>query len=190
MTRTDIELMLAVRGGEKAAFEELLRRHHRPLVRYFYRLVWNADTAEDCAQEVFCRLYIARERYEPRARFETYLYRIATHHWIDLCRRRRHAIRTVSMDAATPDGATLGETLPGAEPTPDSHAKRREDENRLRGAIDRLPAKHRAILTLSESEGLSHQEIAAVLGIPVGTVKSRLHAALQKLRHLLEGAAP
>lgn len=184
----DVDLMEAVRQGDAEAFEELVRRHQRPLVRYFFRLLWDQSLAEDCAQEVFCRLYQARERYEPRARFQTYLYRIATHYWIDLCRRRAHAPRPLSLQASAPDGEerTLEGTVAGAGPSPSEHAVRREDVRRLRGAIERLTGDQRALIALTEGEHLSHEEAAHALGIPIGTVKSRLHAAFQRLREMLE----
>src|SRR5205085_9594441 len=100
----DTDLMLRVKSGEAGAFDRLVARFLRPLVAFFHRLGADLSTAEDCAQEVFVKLFRTRAAYEPRARFTTFLFAVARHHWIDVVRHRGASPSTVSADAPNEGG--------------------------------------------------------------------------------------
>ncbi len=184
MPRSDEDLMLAVRGGHESAFGEIVERHQGPLLRFFVRLGADSAQAEDCAQDVFVKLYRAREGYFPKAKFTTYLYRIARNHWIDVVRARRASPAPVSLDApldGTEEPATLASRIPAAG----GEDERRELLEELERAIARLPEEQRLVFVLGEVQGLPYVEVGEILEIPVGTVKSRMHAAVHRLREIL-----
>ena len=180
---SDAELMFALKEGRVEAFDELVARYQTRLVNFYFHRSWDRHLAEDCAQEVFIRVYSHADTYEPRTKFTTYLFKIAHHYWIDRWRARRE---TTSLDA-DPDGGSgpLGDRLDGGVAPPDREAGRRETAERVRRAIDRLPEEQRAVVLLSELQGLKYDEISEVLGVPVGTVKSRMFAAVHRLKDLL-----
>ncbi|HXG60126.1 MAG TPA: sigma-70 family RNA polymerase sigma factor [Planctomycetota bacterium] len=190
---SDAELVAAFQKGKLAAFQALVDRHQRSLINFFYHLTWDRQAAEDCAQEVFLRLYAHLDRYEPQAKFTTFLFRVARNLWIDRMRSEAaHGGRPVSLEAVTArdgEGASLAARLPAEGPTPVDVLSRREAQEALRRALDRLPEEQKAVVILSELQGMKYQEIAQILDIPVGTVKSRMHAAMERLKTLLADEA-
>lgn len=187
MPASDVELMVATRNGDRNAFAELVRRHHKPLVNFFFRMVWDRQRSEDFAQEVFLKVYTHAGTYEAQAKFTTYLYRVARNLWIDHLRVSGNQPRAQSLDAPVdgPDGASAGSLVAGADKRPDEILSDRESLHEVQGAIDQLPEEMRLVLVLSEQQGMKYQEISEVLGIPVGTVKSRMHNAIARLREIL-----
>lgn len=186
----DVQRMLAVKAGDMAAFDALVTAYQRPLTAFFDRLMNHPALAEEFAQEVFCRIYQYREDYEPRAAFATYLYRIARNLWIDHLRHRASGPRMLSMETAAGregDGETLGAGLPGRAPAPSAGIEAEERARTVRSAVAALPEKLRLVFVMGEGQGLSYAQISVVLSIPVGTVKSRMHAAVL---HLRESLAP
>ena len=184
---TDADLISAVQAGEPDAFEFLVQRHQRALVDLFYRLSRDHDTAEDCAQEVFAKLASHLGTFEPRAKFTTFLHRVARNLWIDKLRAGagRHSI---SLDAASGDGdGTLHDSVPAASTGPLETLERQELVELLRRAVMALPDGLRKVVILAEQHGLGYNEVGALLRIPVGTVKSRIHAARERLRQMLSG---
>lgn len=168
----DEELMLAVAAsGDEAAFHELMRRYRQELVNHFARRGVQ-QVYEDLAQETFVRLYKARRRYKVRAQFRTYLYHIAHRVWVDHIRKSARRQRREQAFAAEPRTASV--SAPGV---------RRAD---VAWALAKLRPPHRDVVVLSLLDECSHAEIAARLGIPEGTVKSRLHTALQQLRQFFQ----
>ena len=175
----DIELMLRVKQGDDAAFDELCRRYRRQLTGFFYSLCWNYQTSEDCTQEVFVRVWLARQRYEPAAKFSTYIYRIARNHRLTVLRARK----------CRPEPLYLDDTL---EPeTPEGDLGRllisRYIDRRIRLAVSGLPEHYRLVFVLSHFQDMKYSEIAEVLEIPIGTVKSRMSVAVRTLREQLTG---
>jgi RNA polymerase sigma-70 factor (ECF subfamily) len=186
----DTEEMLRFQAGDGAAFDRLVVRFLRPLASFFHRLGADPATAEDCASEVLYKVFRARDTYEPRAKFTTFLFSVARHHWIDVVRHRSIGPPTVSSDVAgTGDGdEPLAAALPGREAPPEAGADAGEVVAALRAAVAALPEEHREVFALAQGEGLRYQDIAAILGIPIGTVKSRMHAATALLRTHLRRA--
>ncbi len=188
--RTSEQLLQAVAGGDEGAFEELVHRHQLPLINFFFPLVWDRHTAEDLAQEVFVRLYTSAANYQPSAPFTSYLYRIARNCWIDLHRQSKSRRLERSIDAADEaTGASLGDVLSMLIEQPEETARKEEFVKGLVGAIDALPADHKVVFILSQVEGLRYKQIGEILDIPEGTVKSRMHAALKKIREELQHQA-
>ncbi len=186
----DTETMLAARAGDVRAFARLVERFLRPLASFFRRLGADASLAEDCAQEVFLKLYRTRSAYEPRAKFSTYLFAIARHHWIDVARHRAIGPPTISGDLPVSSEEEEGEALKDrleARPTEaPAGAEQAEALVAVREAVAALSPEHREVFALAQGEGLRYQEIAEILRIPLGTVKSRMHAAMHAIRHHLE----
>ncbi len=167
----DFALMAQVRDGHEEAFRRLVERHQRPLLNFFARL--GASThGEDLAQETFVRLWNYRKQYKPAAKFTTFLYTLARHAWLDFVRRQARfklfADRYREEIPSSTDGG-LG------------RLRRQLD---IQAALDRLSPKLREVLVLSVHQGLAYDEIAAILRIPVGTVKSRIFNALSTLQEM------
>lgn len=169
----DAALMLEAAGGSEAAFAELVRRHQNPLVNFFARMGAYSDR-EDLVQETFVRLFRARRQYQPTARFTTYLYVLARHVWADRGRKIVRMERLATEFEAEVAIATQPQR-PGASADIDVDA-----------ALDRLSPKLREVIVLNIYQGLRYQEIADVLEIPLGTVKSRLNLALGALREIID----
>jgi RNA polymerase sigma-70 factor (ECF subfamily) len=182
--------MTRVGRGETEAFEALVRRHEKGLVSYFFRLHWDRQRAEDQAQEVFLKLITQVRDYEPTARFTTYLYRIAHNYWVDELRRSRHERGQVSLDASDVEGASLAELSPARGTDPRDETRKEEVVKAVVEAVDSLPDEHKAVFVLSEVQGMRYSDIAEILRIPEGTVKSRMHAAVKRLRDRLAHIAP
>jgi len=163
-------------AGEVAAFEGLVERYYQRIDRLAQQVVGNPLAAEDITQDVFLRAYRALPRFRGEASFYSWLYRIT----LNLCLNylRQHANRVSRAEA--PDASTH----PVAA-DPSVLLENQERERLVRGAIDALPAHYRVAIILRDLEGLSYQEIADILGIPLGTVKSRLNFGKHLLREAL-----
>jgi len=182
-TDDDDELMRRYARGDMRAFEALYRRHKGALYRYLARQTRNSETADDLFQEAWSKVITSRERYEPRAQFRTFLFRIAHNCFIDHCRRA--AVRNESSGGA--DG--WESMLPGSErDQPDTRAEQAQLTAHYRAALATLPAEQRDTFLLYES-GLSLEEVASVSAVGAETAKSRLRYAVTKLRALLAPAA-
>jgi RNA polymerase sigma-70 factor (ECF subfamily) len=190
MTDQDSELMLKAGEGDDDAFNSLARKYERPLINFFYRLTWDRFTAEDYAAEVFLRVFKARARYKPVAKFRTWLFRIAKNYWIDRCRERATAPDMVSLSVTVGREASrpleLEDTVAGPAPRPAKEYDRKVIGKAIKEAVARLPEEQRLVFVFSENQGMRYSEISEVLEIPVGTVKSRMHAAVRRLRELLK----
>lgn len=164
--------MLAIGRGDAAAFDALYERFRWRLYNFILRYVQDEAQAEDLFQEAFLRLLQAAPRWQPRAKLSTWLYRVAVNLCIDHNRRRREA--ALSEEAA--------EAIADGEPGPLAQLQATEDAAWLRAGVAKLPAEQRAVLLLRVYEGLEERQVAEIVGCPVGTVKSRLHHALRRLR--------
>ena len=182
-TDDDGELMLRYARGDMRAFETLYGRHKNALYRYLARQTRNIETANDLFQEVWSKVIVSRERYEPRAQFRTFLYRIAHNCFIDYC--RRSSVRHESN--GNEDG--WESMLPGSEQDrPDTRAEQAQLTARYRAAVATLPAEQRDVFLLYES-GLSLDEVATISAVGMETAKSRLRYAVAKLRATLAPVA-
>jgi RNA polymerase sigma-70 factor (ECF subfamily) len=183
---SDEDLLAQLRRGERAAFEPLVKRYERELYGYLRRYLGDEDLAEDVFQNTFVQVYLKIKQYEPGRAARPWLYAIATNQAIDSLRRRarRAADRpaeTVSAPDEDGEARPLFELLPAPGEAPPERAERSEERQRVRAAVAQLPELLRQAVLLVYFQGLKYQEAAEILAIPVGTVKSRLHAALLKL---------
>jgi RNA polymerase sigma-70 factor, ECF subfamily len=179
----DGELMLRYARGDLRAFEALYGRHRSALYRYLARHTRDPEVANDIFQEVWSRVISSRSRYEPRAKFSTFLYRIAHNCFIDHCRRAsaRHDRANVSNEEFD-----LEKALPAPlADLPDARAEHAQTLTRYRTALAALPAEQRDTFLLYEESGLTLEEIGSITGVSMETAKSRLRYALSKLRHAL-----
>jgi RNA polymerase sigma-70 factor (ECF subfamily) len=174
----------AARSGDRVAFEELVRRHHRPLVNHLYRQVGGRELALDLAQEVFLKIYQSLGSFDPRYRFTTWLYRIASNCAIDHLRRRRPS--TCPLPNGDGDGSEAQDcVVPGNEPTPHELLAMRELQGRLEHAIAALPPEFRQLILLRHRLHCRYDEIARITELPLGTVKNRIFRAREMLRGML-----
>jgi RNA polymerase sigma-70 factor (ECF subfamily) len=183
---TDEELLARYRStGERGAFETLVQRYQRELYSYLRRYLGDAALAEDAFQATFLQVHLKQEHFDPKRRFRPWLYTIATNQAIDAQRRnKRH--RMVSLDRRNQiddegDVGTLLQLLVSKEPGAELNLEQEERQEWIRREVDNLPEPLRAALALVYYQGLKYREAAEVLGVPVGTVKSRMHTALLKL---------
>ncbi len=186
--KTDAELMTAFREGDAEAFEKLVLRHQMGLFNFFYRLVGDRQTAEDQTQEVFFKLYLHAGNYVETAKFTTYLYKIAKNCWIDFYRRRKRRASPRSLDVDVDEGLSLHERIPADVEPPAARMERWDRQEVVMKAVAALPEEQRMVFVLSEVQGMKYAEIAQTLDIPVGTVKSRMHVAVNRLRESLTRA--
>ena len=169
--------MLAYRAGDAAAFDALYARHRGGVFRYLRRQAGNAAVAEELFQDVWMRLIDARARYEPQAKFTTWLYTIAHNRLMDHFRSGKRAALVSYDDEDDPPPEPVADT-----PRPDETLARKQDAARLLAAIDALPAAQREAFVLQQEGSLSVEEIAAATGVNRETAKSRLRYAMAKLR--------
>lgn len=175
--------------GDRAAFDELVHRYERELFGYLRHYLGNAELAEDAFQQTFLQVHLKCHQFDPRRRVRPWLYTVATNQAIDLQRRqRRH--RMVSLDRRTTtkseeDVGALGQLVDAEEHRPEDQAELLEQRGKIREAVESLPEQSRQVLLLVYFQGMKYREAADVLSIPVGTVKSRLHAAMSKLSETL-----
>src|SRR5499433_2028559 len=186
MARSDVQLMLDVKAGDEQSFALLLHRYRTPLVNFLYRMVRNREQAEDLAQEVFLRVYRAREDYEPSAKFTTWLFRIATNLALNSVRDHRYEKLEISMDAPIVADAEDGDErmMEVADEHPDieQHLVEEARKKMIRHAIEKLPEKQRAAVLLHKYQELDYNEIAKILECSESALKSLLFRAYETLR--------
>lgn len=178
--RSDDELVRLARGGMSAAFDQLVRRHQAPALRIASKWLGDVATGKDAVQNAFERIYRTLDRYRCEGRFTPYLYQVVINEcrmaYRSSTRRRRHMDELDRPPEPAPGDRESEEAILARE-------RRREVDD----ALARLGDKLRDVLVLRFAGDLSYQEIAEALEVPVGTVKSRLFAGLEKLRGLLDG---
>jgi len=186
----DNDLMVLFQKGNPHAFELLFAKYRGPLFSFIYRMLGSRqDAAEDLMQEVFVKIAGARDLYEPRAKFSTWLFAIARNHCINHLRSRRYlqGQATVSLDASTGtgDGPSLLDTIPD-QSSPAQAAECHDLESRLACCIQALPETYREVFLLRAVEGLPHQEVADILQLNAATVRTHYLRARQLLQKELQ----
>jgi RNA polymerase sigma-70 factor (ECF subfamily) len=184
MARTDVQLMLDVKAGDEQSFEHLLRKYRTPLVNFLYRMVRDTAVAEDLAQEVFLRVYRARDQYAPSAKFTTWMFRIATNLALNSMRDNRHHRMEISMDQTVDTGEDEHRPLevPDLAPNVEQELVARCRAELIMKAIHALPEKQRAAVLLHKYQELDYDEIAGVLECSESALKSLLFRAYETLR--------
>jgi RNA polymerase sigma-70 factor (ECF subfamily) len=188
----DAALMVQVARGDRAAFARLFDRHQGAVVRLCARLVGDLAVAEELAQDVFVKVYRGADRYQPTARFTTWLFRVATNHCLNELRRpARKAERLAAAPRGDEDGPSLLDALPGGA-SPIEALEAREVEAALKRALADMSDRERAAFSLCRFEGLAYREVAEALEATEAAVKSLIHRASVRVVQHLEalGAAP
>lgn len=186
-TPSDEQLIWRVQQeDDSAAFGELARRWEIPVRRLCERMTGDAHKARDLAQDAFARIFVRRMEFEPDGKFSTFLWRVALNLCYDELRRRQRRAE-FSLDELVEDENVA---LPLEEASPAVRLEAQERGQTVRAALQRLPEYYRAVVVLRHYEGLKFREIAEVLGIPEGTVKSRMAEALDHLAVLLKEFSP
>jgi RNA polymerase sigma-70 factor (ECF subfamily) len=183
---SDLELMTRVSRGDEASFAVLLQRHRSPVLNYFVRMVRDRALAEDLTQEVFLRVYQARERYQPEARFTTWLYRIATNLALNALRDRKTERLAETAERQDSDDGGILERTPDERPTVEQQMVEADRQRFIREAIDGLPENQRAAVILHKYQDVDYRQIASVLKVSESAVKSLLFRAYETLRVRLE----
>ena len=181
--RTDEELVQAVLDGDQDAFGDLVERFQGRLVNYLYRLLRNTDEAHDVAQEVFLKVYQALDRFDPRYRFSTWLFRVGQNAAIDLIRKRRLKLVSLHRQDAGDEGRDW--ELPSPERGPYREIRNVERGAAIQHAIAGLPDEYRELISLRHFAELSYDEIARLKEMPLGTVKNKLFRGRQMLKEQL-----
>lgn len=179
----DAALVARWQSGDARAFEQLVRRHERSVFRLLFRMLGSREEAEDAAQEAFLSLHRHGRRFRREARFSTFLYRVAANAALN---RRRSLGRSRARERELATRQAGGSDLPAAPRDPEDAARGSEAQARVQQALLELPGELRMAVVLYDIEGQSYKDIAEILGVPEGTVKSRIHRARQGLRDLLE----
>jgi RNA polymerase sigma-70 factor, ECF subfamily len=179
----DRRLIAESLSGHSAAFGILVRRHQDRLYNTVYRLLGNSEDAQDVIQESFISAYQSLSSFKGDAKFFTWLYRIAMNAAISLKRKKKAA---VSLDTGSKHDLVIDPLDQSLDHQPGDAMERQEEEQRLQGALDRLSPEHKSVIVLKDIEDMKYEEIAEVLDVPIGTIRSRLHRARLELRDLLE----
>lgn|SRR5574341_1405364 len=172
----EIELVTRAQNGERNAFSELVRIHAPGVLNVIYRMCGDIQIAEDAAQETFIQAWLHLPSYRPRTSLRNWLYRIAVNTATDMLRKEKHILPNDIDDLQLTDG----------QPGPELLVSQQERTALVQRAVLSLPDASRAVLVLREYEGMSYDEIADALDIPVGTVMSRLNYSRKLLKDKLE----
>lgn len=172
----DGELVAMTLGGTAEAFTTLVERYDRAVYHLAYRTLHDVEEARDATQEAFFKAYRSLRTFKPGAKFSTWIFAIAYHACCDRLNRRKRYSNEELPERADPS------------PGPERQAIALDEARRLREAIDSLPEKYRTVITLYHLQGKQYEEIAVVLGLPMGTVKTHLFRAKEHLRKVLSAA--
>lgn len=179
--------LAALGSGDPGPFESFVRSEIPVFLGFYQRLGARADEAEDLCQDLFLKLYEHAPTYRPRGRFTAYAFRVARNLWIDRGRRQGRRPRLTPLaDPGPGSSSTMVDPVDSRALQPDVHIQNQERRQRLLEALGRLSEDHRAVFELGVIQELPYQEIAEVMDVPVGTVKSRMFHAIRKLREQLD----
>jgi len=182
---TDQDLVLAARSGKERAYRELIDRYQRPVFSLVFRMVRDRERAEDLAQETFVKVFNNLDRYDPKYKFSSWIFKIANNLTIDALRRKE--LDTVSLDgsrnARTAEEADSSRiTVASEDENPEELLEAKQLGEEIGEAIGELRAEYRTAVVLRHVEGLSYEEIAEIMEVPLGTVKTYIHRARHELR--------
>ncbi len=186
---SDHELVTRAQLGSEKAYRELLDRYQRPVFSIIFRMIRDREQAEDLAQETFVRVFNHIGRYDPRYKFSSWIFKIATNLTIDWIRRKE--LKTVSIDGSR-NAVTSDEmeataiTIVSEDENPEELLEAKELGEEIEQAIGKLRPEYRAAILLRHVEGREYQEIAEIMALPLGTVKTYIHRGRNELRDTLQ----
>lgn len=185
-TADEAEIIRRCLSGEERAHRELMTRYERPVFSVALRMLRQREDAEDVTQETFVRMFRALDRYDPSRPFSAWLFTITSRLCIDLLRRRKiRPVPLVRHEAGSSEETTVD--LPDTSPGPEVLTQHVEEERRVKDLIDALPPHYRIVVVMRHQQDLAYEEIAVALGLPLGTVKARIHRARALLAQRLGG---
>ncbi|HZL86450.1 MAG TPA: sigma-70 family RNA polymerase sigma factor [Candidatus Krumholzibacteria bacterium] len=187
--RSDEDLIQAVAAGERTAFDLLVQRHKVRLYNYLLRLLRDPTEAEEIAQETFVRAYVHAGKYRTVARFSTWLYTIATNLVRNRIRKQRSTPKLLSISwgrAEEEEGERSDIDLPDSRDLPDRKLEKREIQDLVAQAIACIPQRYREAFVLREVNHLTYEEIAAITGLKLGTVRSRINRGRGHFRDIMQ----
>lgn len=182
---SDEELISLFQKGKEAAFDELVYRYKDRIVNFLFRYTGNHETAEDLAQDTFIKLFRSKHLYKNIAKFSTWFYTIAINTaktWL----KNEGRIDTISINLGFDEDGEKDFDIESRDITPDDYANARIEEYYIQKALSMLDDKFREIIILRDIQDLDYEEIAEITGLPIGTVKSRINRAREKLKNLLQ----
>jgi RNA polymerase sigma-70 factor (ECF subfamily) len=178
------ELVQQAAAGDRSAFEQLVVRYQIPIYNLTLRMVGNEDDAFDLAQEAFLRAWRGLPDFRTESSFSTWLYRLASNVCIDFLRQKKRS-KIVSLNFVDADEEEQTMEFPDPSPSPETQSIQADERSRIEQALNELEPEYRETLTLCALHGLSYIEIAEIMDVPAGTVKSRLSRAREKMRKKL-----
>ncbi len=189
----DEDLMARAQAGDSGAFGELYARYREPISRYVNRILRDRETADDVTQEAFCRAFDARASFDPEGRFSAWLYAIAHNLCVNELRRRK-ARPNVSLNTTVhialsdedSEDVELHETIADSGESVEQRLERREVEGLIERATRQLPDRQRQIVALRFYQGMKYAEIREQIGCSIGTIKSRIHHAVRRIRRIID----
>ena len=174
--------------GDRKAFEMIILKYQQPLLNYLGRMTGEREQAQDFTQEVFLKVHASLSSFQPRYKFSTWLFKIASNFMIDFWRRKK--ISAVSLDRTRDDGENpCSLQVPDAGPPVAKKYELAQIKKRIEGALERVPEELRELFVLRHINEFSYEEIAEIKGLPVGTVKNRVFQTKEMLRGFLEGGS-
>jgi RNA polymerase sigma-70 factor (ECF subfamily) len=184
----DSALVRRALKGDRKAFEMIILKYQQPLLNYMGRLTGEREQALDFTQEVFLKVHASLSSFQPRFKFSTWLFKIASNFMIDFWRKKK--IAAVSLDRSRDDGENpCSLQVPDAGPPVAKKYELAQIKKRIEGALERVPEELRELFVLRHINEFSYEEIAEIKGLPVGTVKNRVFQTKEMLRGLLEGSS-
>jgi len=186
--------MILVKEGDEEAFIEIIRRYEKKIINFFYHLGWDYYMSEDLTQEVFLKVYRFRKKYVETATFKTFIYTIAKNLWIDHLRRTRHDPDQLSLDTplnSAQEAGMLKDVIRDEHVSePSKSMEQLEISHAIVESVNALPEADRLIFMMIAKQGLKYKEVAEILDMPEGTVKSKLYYVYRKLRNRLKDFDP
>jgi RNA polymerase sigma-70 factor (ECF subfamily) len=192
-TLSDEQLLVEHRRGLSGRFELLVRRYSQELFRFAYRLLGSPAAAEDIVQETFLQVHLSMEGFDVSRRFRPWVFTIAANKARDYLRSQKRRPETpldAAADGSADGGPSFSEFLSGRSTGPDVVLEREERSFRVRQLVEQLPEYLKEVLVLGYYHGFAYKEMADVLDVPIGTIKSRLHSAVSKMGDLISSLEP
>jgi len=186
---SDQDVILHAREGRESAFRELIRRYERPVFSVIYRMIRDREMAEDLAQDTFIKVLNALDRYDPKYKFSSWIFKIAHNTTLDQLRKK--GPETLSLDgsphARTQEQAEATSfTAVATSENPEQYTQSKELGSEIEAAIQQLRPEYRAVIVLWHIEGRPYDEIAEIMDLPLGTVKTYIHRGRNELREMLQ----
>ncbi len=180
---TDQDLIKLCKQGDRQAFNQLVEKYQERVVNIAYGLLSNKEDAYDAAQETFIKVYRSLNSFAEKSSFSTWIYRILSNVCKDMLRKRQRSVKVISIHGD--ENEEKPHDIPDLNPTPEETVEKNELHRQVWDALHQLKSEYREIIVYFDMQELSYEEVSSALGIPIGTVKSRLNRARAALKKIL-----